>query len=131
MRETITATAVTGLTLLVPSAQAAPAEPGKTATGGAVRECDITRYGYKGKYICGTHVEDEAWGQNKPETFIASVNHKLYHTWRGANGWHSMGGWTKDARIAGARTVITVGGDNREWCWDDGNQGVWRGPYRC
>ncbi|MEI5103743.1 hypothetical protein RB200_41280 [Streptomyces sp. PmtG] len=71
--------------------------------------CTITRFGHKGKYLCGTNYRAGAadWNHDRKvdEYFVIAPNRTIWHIWANSGGWKEMPnrgraddieGWVKD-----------------------------------
>ncbi|MGW6930977.1 hypothetical protein ACWGE0_13005 [Lentzea sp. NPDC054927] len=130
----------------VPSAGADP-----TATASATRQqvtgqdaqagCSVSRYGYGGTAMCGTHILDVNWnpgGTARLESFVISTNRTIWHAWPGSGGWKVMPGNghaddTDDAWWSGGNRIFSVWvTGSGYWCTTDpAGTASWNGWRRC
>lgn len=92
-------------------------------------------FGYTGTFAEGTEVRLIDWEYDVPECFGVAPSGSIWHTWRGAGGWHEMPGngrargiftWY-DWGYAG-RTIVVYTWDKR-WCQDYNRGSGWAGYW--
>ncbi|MFE0170803.1 hypothetical protein ACFWZ2_00680 [Streptomyces sp. NPDC059002] len=108
---------------------------GKSAA--APEKCPIEAYGHKGWTFCDTPGFAYNWGGGNIEYFVVGTNYAVYHIWKGASDWKSLGGKVSSTRIGvwDAQDVVgqvgaaVYGTDNRCW-WRPRGNGSWPGTWR-
>ncbi|MFH8411019.1 hypothetical protein ACH4FX_40550 [Streptomyces sp. NPDC018019] len=110
-------------------------EGSKPADGASAKAaCAIDAYGHRGYRVCGFAYFRYNWGGGNYEYFVVGTNYQIYHIWKGASGWKSLGGRARTATPNGAYAtdpvgVATVGTDNNCW-WRPRGNGSWPGGWR-
>ncbi|MXM65881.1 hypothetical protein GR925_21115 [Streptomyces sp. HUCO-GS316] len=123
----------------VPAQRTAPVsiekfEGSKPADGAsASASCAIDAYGHRGYRVCGFDYFRYNWGGGNYEYFVVGTNYRIYHIWKGAGGWKSLGGVARSAAPNGTYAtdptgVATIGTDNRCW-WRPRGNGSWPGTW--
>jgi hypothetical protein len=117
--------------------QPVPPAAGKTAAA-AADSCPVTEYGYTGQRLCAYGWTYLDRGNGNLEYFVIGTNYAVYHIWKGASGWKSLGGQTSRTIVYGAVAyaytdgsgsgVSTYGTNNLQYCRDWPWTADW---YRC
>jgi hypothetical protein len=102
----------------------------------ALTKCAIKRHNHTGYRICEMSWDYYDWGRGNVETFVVGTNFQIYHIWKGASGWKSLGGKALAAAGNGVGVftsprfgVVTIGTDGNGWCRYRGN-GNWAGGWK-
>lgn len=96
--------------------------------------CAIDAYGHRGYRVCGFDYFRYDWGGGNYEYFVVGTNYAVWHIWKGASGWKSLGGKARTAAPNGTYAtspvgVATIGTDNNCW-WRPRGNGSWPGGWR-
>lgn len=117
-----------------PMAQAATNAASAPADADSASSCAVSEYGYTGYRICGFVPSQVKYSNGDIEYFVVGTNYAVFHIWRGASGWKSLGGVARPTTPNGAYSftspvgVATIGTDNRYWCRYRGD-GSWSGGW--